>query len=206
MADKYEAMLAAYKNGKKISDLDSVSEDVDRTTLVIEVEEDGVSKKTVLDDGGVAAEATTRETADKTLQTNIDTAKSDLEAEIEKKQDTLTPGTGISITDNVIECTLDTTVYKIVEELPTEDIDENKIYVIKDPDSTDENNLYIEYMYINGKWEIFGKFKADVDLSEYAKTADVNAVAAKLQEAIDDITDYTEDEMTQLVSDVLGKD
>lgn len=44
----------------------------------------------------------------------------------------------------------------IVNELPAENIKNNKIYCVKDTESTDENNTYIEYAYINNTWEKVG--------------------------------------------------
>lgn len=64
---------------------------------------------------------------------------------------------------------VDVDIFMIVNELPTENIKNNKIYCIKDTTSTDENNTYIEYAYINNTWEKVGEFKADPDLSGYAK-------------------------------------
>ena len=64
---------------------------------------------------------------------------------------------------------VDVDIFMIVNELPTENIKNNKIYCVKDTTSTDENNTYIEYAYINNAWEKVGEFKADPDLSGYAK-------------------------------------
>lgn len=64
---------------------------------------------------------------------------------------------------------VDVDIFMIVNELPTENIKNNKIYCVKDTESTDENNTYIEYAYINGAWEKVGEFKAEPDLSYYAR-------------------------------------
>lgn len=64
---------------------------------------------------------------------------------------------------------VDVNIFMIVNELPTENIKNNKIYCVKDTTSTDENNTYIEYAYINNAWEKVGEFKAEPDLSGYAK-------------------------------------
>lgn len=64
---------------------------------------------------------------------------------------------------------VDIDIFMIVNELPTENIKNNKIYCVRDTTSTDENNIYIEYSYINNKWEKVGEFQAKPDLSEYAK-------------------------------------
>lgn len=64
---------------------------------------------------------------------------------------------------------IDTNLFIIVDQLPEEDIKDGKIYCIRDTSSTDEQNVYIEYAYLNNKWEEVGRFKADPDLSNYAK-------------------------------------
>lgn len=64
---------------------------------------------------------------------------------------------------------IDTDLFLVVSELPTEDIEQGKIYCIKDTSSTAQDNSYIEYAYINNKWEKVGEFKAEPDLSGYAK-------------------------------------
>lgn len=64
---------------------------------------------------------------------------------------------------------IDTDLFVVVSELPTEDIKEGKIYCIKDTSSTAQDNGYIEYAYINNKWEKIGEFQATPDLSGYAK-------------------------------------
>ena len=76
---------------------------------------------------------------------------------------------------------LKTDVFAVVDSLPTENI-ENKIYCVKDTTDGDTNNKFIEYIYIETtkSWEKVGEFKADPDLSGYAKlsgakfTGDVN--------------------------------
>lgn len=64
---------------------------------------------------------------------------------------------------------INTDLFIVVSELPTEDIKEGKIYCIKDTSSTAQDNGYIEYAYINNKWEKIGQFQAEPDLSGYAK-------------------------------------
>lgn len=64
---------------------------------------------------------------------------------------------------------IDTNLFIIVDQLPEEDIKDGKIYCIRDTSSTDEQNVYIEYAYLNSKWEEVGRFKADPDLSGYAR-------------------------------------
>lgn len=84
----------------------------------------------------------------------------------------LTAGTGIEITgENVINVTLDTNIYQVVETLPESEINPNKIYLVLNSESG-ESDLYIEYLYVNNKWEKIGEYKADVDLTPYLTKAD----------------------------------
>lgn len=64
---------------------------------------------------------------------------------------------------------ISTDLFVVVSELPTEDIKEGKIYCIRDTSSTAQDNNYIEYTYINNKWEKVGEFQAEPDLSNYAR-------------------------------------
>ena len=64
---------------------------------------------------------------------------------------------------------ISTDLFIVVSELPTEDIKEGKIYCIRDTSSTAQDNNYIEYAYINNKWEKVGQFQAEPDLSNYAR-------------------------------------
>lgn len=59
---------------------------------------------------------------------------------------------------------LDITNRLIVEELPTQDISTKTIYMVPKTTSKD-NDVYIEYMYINNAWEILGN--TSIDLSNY---------------------------------------
>ena len=65
---------------------------------------------------------------------------------------------------------LKTDVFAVVNSLPTENI-ENKIYCVKDTTDGGTNNKFIEYIYIETtkSWEKVGEFKAEPDLSGYAK-------------------------------------
>lgn len=72
---------------------------------------------------------------------------------------------------------IDLSLYKVVETLPTADIDANKIYLVLSGTSG-EQNIYTEYMYVSNKWEKIGEYKAAVDLTPYVKFTDL-ATAAK---------------------------
>lgn len=65
---------------------------------------------------------------------------------------------------------VDVDIFVITDSLPTEDVKDNKIYCIKDANSEDDQNVYVEYAHINGAWEKVGEFKADPDLSQYLRT------------------------------------
>ncbi|MDE5976869.1 MAG: hypothetical protein K2G70_00150, partial [Turicibacter sp.] len=79
----------------------------------------------------------------------------------------LKAGRNIQITDdNVVNCTLDTTLFRIVPELPEENIDTTKIYLVQSSEAESDNN-FIEYIYTESGWEKLGEFKSEVDLSPY---------------------------------------
>lgn len=85
----------------------------------------------------------------------------------ETKQDKLTQGTGIKIEGNVISLDYSYDLFEVVTELPTENISDNKIYLVQDTDGG-EGNSFVEYIYVNGQFEEVGKFKTTVDLTGYA--------------------------------------
>ena len=70
---------------------------------------------------------------------------------------------------------------KIVTSLPTENIDVDTIYMVA-RESSEGNDVYIEYMYINEKWEVIGD--TVVDLSGYAKSEDVASDISEVNAAV----------------------
>ena len=64
---------------------------------------------------------------------------------------------------------------KVVSALPATG-DESTIYLLKS--GGDEGNLYTEYLYVNGAWEMLGA--QSLNLSEYAKVDDFNDVNNKV--------------------------
>lgn len=77
--------------------------------------------------------------------------------------------------------------FKVVLELPTEDIDESAIYLLQmevpvvdenGDDMVDENgevvvqNVYAECIYVDGKWEYIGSATVEVNLEDYVKKTD----------------------------------
>lgn len=106
-----------------------------------------------------------------------------------KYQAKLTAGTGIEITgENVINVTLDTNIYQVVESLPESEINPNKIYLVLSAESG-ETNLYIEYLYVNSKWEKIGEYKADVDLTPYLKSSEAASTYATKQELAGEVSE-----------------
>lgn len=59
----------------------------------------------------------------------------------------------------------------VVDELPTEDIDESAIYM-KLSDIPEEKNIFKEYIYVDGAWECIGSTSVGADLTDYVKNTD----------------------------------
>lgn len=72
---------------------------------------------------------------------------------------------------------IDTQIALVVDKLPTIDIKTNKIYLVR-KNETGEDNVYIEYVYINGSWEKFGEYTPSIDLSEYSLKSQTVSSAA----------------------------
>lgn len=70
---------------------------------------------------------------------------------------------------------LDVTVFRVVTELPKSDI-KPYIYLIKNVEKPTDNE-YIEWVYVaeEKRWEKLGEYKADIDLTPYAKLKGDNA-------------------------------
>lgn len=71
----------------------------------------------------------------------------------------------------------------VVSELPTENVSGTTVYLLKDAETG--GNLYTEYIYINGGWEILGTQK--VDLSNYISKDEFDSrVSEKIEQMIAD--------------------
>ena len=81
------------------------------------------------------------------------------------KKGTLGTINGKSI-ENGNNITIDLNLFKVVDQLPVSDIDVNKIYLLPNPAGAD-NNTYIEYAYIDSKWEVVGEYKSELSLDNY---------------------------------------
>ena len=76
----------------------------------------------------------------------------------------LTAGIGIEIdNENKINAVPEVELYEIVDVLPTKDINTNKIYILL-VQSTDTNNVYTEYIYMDDEWKELRTFKTNIDL------------------------------------------
>lgn len=75
---------------------------------------------------------------------------------------------------------IDLSLFKVVEELPSENFDSTKIYITPAASSEDDANIFIEYVYVEGKWEKIGEYKSDVDLTAYATTEYVDGAITTL--------------------------
>ena len=71
---------------------------------------------------------------------------------------------------------LDVTVFEVVTALPTENIKPH-IYLKKKDGTTPDDNRYVEWVYLttDKKWEEIGEYKADIDLTPYAKLDGINS-------------------------------
>lgn len=117
----------------------------------------------------------------KIIEGQIAIVDQDIESLKQGKQDKLVAGAGINISDNVISCIVDLTLYKVVLELPTKDIDPTKIYLVLDEDG-EEGNIWKEYIYVNNYWELMGEYQAPIDLSPYlTKEEAQNTYATRAQ-------------------------
>lgn len=98
-------------------------------------------------------------------------------------------------------------LFSIVPELPTENINENKIYLIFNKENLD--NKFVEYIYVNTgttdvpsyTWEIIGELNVSTDLANYFTKDEINAklntTEVKLSSDIDD--SYKKDDTVQSV-------
>ncbi len=85
---------------------------------------------------------------------------------------------------------IDLTLYKIVESLPTADIDDTKIYLVRNTENVPdgEQNVYTEYIHTADGWEKIGEYKTAIDLTPYAKAENV----------------YTKEEMDAFMDNAAG--
>lgn len=109
---------------------------------------------------------------------------------VSNKQDKLTAGSGIDITNNVISVSINLDLYEIVSELPTDNISYNKIYLLVSK-LTGDSNKYTEYIYVKDEWEILGEFQTNVDLTAYATKSELNTANANITNLRTDVNKHT---------------
>lgn len=92
-------------------------------------------------------------------------------------------GESVEGTGNI---TIDLSLYKVVASLPTENIEDNKIYLVQSTETVPDGelNVYVEWIHVSGKWEKLGEFKTAVDLTPYATNESLNAAKSELSGAI----------------------
>lgn len=162
---------------KEVTDRQSaIATEVDNRNAAIEVEKQRALKAEAALDSKIATHTNEINTAlatkaDKSTTYNKTEVDSKVSTINQTKQDKLTAGSGIKIENNTISSTLDVQLYKIVDSLPTQDVEPGKIYLVLSEIST-ESNKYTEYVYVNNEWEIMGSYTANVDLSGYLTKTD----------------------------------
>lgn len=162
---------------KEVTDRQSaIATEVDNRNQAIDVEKQRALKAEATLDTRITTHTNEINTAlatkaDKSTTYNKTEVDSKISTINQTKQDKLTAGSGIKIENNTISSTLDVQLYKIVESLPSQDIEPGKIYLVLSEIST-ESNKYTEYVYVNGEWEIMGSYTANVDLSGYLTKTD----------------------------------
>lgn len=89
--------------------------------------------------------------------------------------------------EDTSDITIDLSLFVIPadNQLPTTDIDPNKIYLIRQAvgnaasPGQDDSNIYIEYLYVNDAWEKIGEYKASIDDTAYLKKTEAETTYVK---------------------------
>lgn len=122
----------------------------------------------------------------------LQTTVKQINTELEKKQDKLTPGAGITITDDgVISVTSSIELYKIVQSLPSPSQEyTNVIYLVPSTQGA-SGNIFKEYICVYQSsiskyvWEQLGEVQTDVDLSGYVTTETFQSTIASINSKLD---------------------
>ena len=120
----------------------------------------------------------------------------ELEEILNTKQDKLIAGEGISISeDNVISCTIDTSLFRMVNELPSlDEAETNKIYLLKKENNVGELQSYTEYIVSvsvdeegieHKEWEKIGEYDLSIELAPYLKIEDAEKTYVKKENIVD---------------------
>ena len=116
----------------------------------------------------------------------LNTKVNEINTALASKQNKLTPGTGITITDDgVISTNISFELYKIVSSLPEASKDiTNTIYLV--PTQGVNGNIFIEHVCIYDSntqqyiWEQLGTVQTNVDLSGYVTTEAFNTAISNI--------------------------
>lgn len=90
-------------------------------------------------------------------------------------------------------------LFEIVSELPIKPKD-NIIYLVPSPKG-EGNNVLTEWTWVNGSWEQFGEFGADVNLDDYATKEDLKSYATK-----DEVKPYDDSELKAAINKKVDSD
>ena len=104
-----------------------------------------------------------------------------------------------AVYDFVTEAIADVSTFhaEIVEELPSTGAS-NILYLVAKA-SSESGNVYDEYLYIGGAWELIGS--TDIDLSGYAKSSEMHALAAEIKGEIPTKVSELENDAKYITSD-----
>ena len=90
--------------------------------------------------------------------------------------------------------------FLVVSEFPTENIDEQAIYILPS-DEPEGDNKYKEYIYTNGAWECLGGSGVKVDLSNYFTKEETEAITGQL----DNLSTDDKTNLVTAINEVLTK-
>ena len=138
-------------------DVTNLGKDLDAVEKIVGKESTGEGVAST----GLIARVEALETQDGVLAGEIDALETSLTNVYTKQETNNAITSAISAVDHLSR--------EIVEALP-ENADENVIYMVLRGGGTGQD-VYNEYMYINGAWEIIGN--TSVDLTDYAKKEDI---------------------------------
>lgn len=147
-------------------------------------------------------DAYTKTEVDNKLASAATATTAEIAAATSGLQTTLTAGTGIDITNNVISCTVDTGLYVVVQTLPAQPAagNENKIHLVPlASGSTGQNDYYEEYLWKGDAWEYLGTRQVEIDLSDYWTSAQTQSA---ITEATSNLasTDYVQSAISEATS------
>lgn len=88
---------------------------------------------------------------------------------------------------------------EVVSSLPTSGISDTTVYLVASGDEKD--NLYTEYIYVNGEWEYLGK--QTVDLTDYVKRTELSSyyTKAEMDELLNTVKNSIPTKLSQLTAD-----